>query len=354
MASTRQRLEDALEGKPVTRPVYVVYDAFLPNPDVDWEWLFSLGLGRVNHANVVKETRPNCEIVETTRREAGLERRDVTLRSPRGELHEYYLGDSRKGLLPWRMEHFIKQPSDYRVLAAALEGTSFEPSDQAFDASESELGGSGVTIAHVDRTPFQKIQIDYAGMELFAYHLADQEPALRELLELMNALKLTEFASVAKSRARWIKLWENLGVDAVGPVAYRQHIVPVYEAICRALRGTGTRLMVHYDGRIRLASDDIARLRLDIDSLTPPPEGDMLVGEARELWPESFLWLHPSLTLFERPPEEIGRRICEMARAAGPRLFCFEISEGIPPRWREGFPAVLRALQGLQDTLAGL
>jgi len=36
-----------------------------------------------------------------------------------------------------------------------------------------------------------------------------------------------------------------------------------------------------------------------------------------------------------------------MAREAGPRRYCFEISEGIPPRWREGIPAVLRALQDL-------
>jgi len=33
-----------------------------------------------------------------------------------------------------------------------------------------------------------------------------------------------------------------------------------------------------------------------------------------------------------------------MVRDAGPRLFCFEISEGVPPGWREGIPAVLEEL----------
>jgi hypothetical protein len=347
MGTIRERLEGALRGETVSQPVYVVYDAFLPNPAVDWEYLFSLGLGRVNHAFVVEERRPNCEIVETTSREGGLERRDVTIRTPRGELHEYYLGDSRHGVLPWRMEHFIKSPSDYRIMAAALEGSVYAPTDRAFEESESALGEDGITIAHVDRSPFQKIQIDYTGMEAFAYHLADGERALFDLLEMMNALKLDEFACVAKSNAMLVKLWENIGIDAVGPGAYRTYIVPVYEGIAEILRGTGKRLMVHYDGKIRLIADDIAKLRLDIDSLTPPPEGDLDPAEARRFWPESFLWIHPSLTLFDLPQGELISRIREMAAAAGPRRYCFEISEGVPRNWREGIPAVLRALASL-------
>jgi hypothetical protein len=105
--------------------------------------------------------------------------------------------------------------------------------------------------------------------------------------------------------------------------------------------------MVHYDGKIRLIADDIARLHLDIDSLTPPPEGDLDPGEARAFWPDSFLWLHPSLTLFDLSQSELVSRIRTMAAAAGPRLYCFEISEGVPRNWREGIPAVLKTLASL-------
>jgi hypothetical protein len=346
-ASVRARLLGALRGEEVTHPAYLVYDAFLPNPKVDWDWLFSLGLGRINHAFVVGEERPNCEIVEKLSRESGLERRDVTIRTQAGELHEYYLGDSGVGLLPWRMEYFIKRPSDYRIMAKALEGSRYSATDAAFDESERALGEGGITIAHVDRTPFQKVQIDYAGLEAFSYHLADEEAELFELLELMNSLKLQEFACVARSKAELIKLWENIGIDAVGPHVFRRHLVPVYEGINRILEGTGKRLMVHYDGKIRLIAEDIARLRFDLDSLTPPPEGDTECAEARGLWPESFFWLHPSLTLFDLPEEELAARFQAIARAAGPRRYCFEISEGVPPNWERGIPAVLKALASL-------
>lgn len=345
--SIRERLLGALGGEVVTHPVYVVYDAFIPNPTVDWEWLFSLGLGRVNHAFVVEERHPNCEIVETKAMEGGLERRDVTIRTAGGELHEYYLGSSSKGVLPWRMEHFIKTPADYRLMTRALEGSTYRPTDRAFDESEAAIGDRGITIAHVDRTPFQKIQIDFAGIEAFSFHLADEQPELLELLGLMNHLKLDEFACVARSKARFVKLWENIGIDAVGPHAYRKHIVPVYEGINAVLRGSGKRLMVHYDGKIRLIAREIARLGFDLDSLTPEPEGDMEPAEARKLWPESFFWLHPSLTWFSLPRDELAARIRAMARDAGPRRYCFELSEGVPPTWREGVPVVLQELASL-------
>ena len=342
--SIRRRLLGALHGEPVTEPVYVVYDAFLPNPTVDWEWLFSLGLGQVNHAFVVEEHHPNCEVVETRTMEGDLDRRDVTIRTAGGELHEYYLGSSDKGVLPWRMEHFIKNPSDYRLMRNALEGSTYSPTDRAFDESETAIGDRGITIAHVDRTPFQKIQIDFAGIEAFSYHLADGVTELFELLQLMDRLKLDEFACVAKSRAEFVKLWENIGIDAMGPHAYRRYMVPVYEAVSTVLRASGKKLMVHYDGKTRLIAEDIARLGFDIDSLTPAPEGDMETAEARALWPESFLWLHPSLTWFLLPANELVGRVLKMASDAGPRRFCFELSEGIPPNWRQAVPPLLKGL----------
>ena len=151
------------------------------------------------------------------------------------------------------MEHFIKKPSDYRLMARALEGSTYSLSDRAFDESEAAIGDRGITIAHVDRTPFQKIQIDFAGIEAFSYHLADQEHDLFDLLEMMNRLKIDEFACVAKSKAEFVKLWENIGIDAMGPRAYRKYVVPVYEGINGILQGVGKKLMVHYDGNIRLS-----------------------------------------------------------------------------------------------------
>ena len=349
----REKLIRSLKGERVVHPAYVVFDAFCQNKKVDWEYLFSLGLGELHHVSVTRAVRPHCEIVETISRKGELgrrDRRDVTIKTDIGELHEYYLGVSDDGVLNWwRMEHFIKKPSDYRILMRALEHSRFELDDSKFIESEQNIKNRGITLAVADRTPFLKIQIDYAGIERFSYDYADQVPELFELLDLMNELILDEFQTINQSQVEYVKLWENIYINAVGPQAYRTQIVPVYEKILDMFSRTGKNLIVHYDGKNRLISEDIKRLGFDIDSFTPPPEGDMTTKEARNAWPDTFLWLHPSLTWFELPAYELASKIRQMIKGAGPYKYSFEISEGVPQNWKESIPVVLKTLQQMSD-----
>ena len=81
--------------------------------------------------------------------------------------------------------------------------------------------------------------------------------------------------------------------------------------------------------------------------------GVLDAAEARALWPDSFLWLHPSLTWFRLPLQEVRSRFRRMAREAGPRRYCFEISEEVPQNWRETIPSILSELASWDGTRAG-
>lgn len=344
-AAIRARLEAALEGQPVSHPVYAVYDWFVKNrPHVDWDRLFELGLGQIGHANLIRHEHPSFEIVETTSAQDSKTRRDVRLVTDRGELHEWYLGE-------WRQEHFIKTPEDYRIMARALEGTRVIPDASAFYESEDALGDGGITVGQVmglgmGRTPLMVLQIDWVGLERFSIDLATECPEMMALLEVMNAIKLEEIRRAAEAPAAQIKLWENLSIETLGPAHYRRHLVPLYRQILDILQAAGKRLLVHYDGQLRLIADDIAALDIDgIDSFTEPPEGDMTVAEARAAWPEKFLWLHPNLEWYRLPTERLAENIRRIAHDAGPSRFCLMISEDIPPQWEKTVPAVLRVLQ---------
>jgi hypothetical protein len=120
----------------------------------------------------------------------------------------------------------------------------------------------------------------------------------------------------------------------------------LYHKVMEILDTTGKHLLVHYDGKLRLISDDVAALPIDgIDSFTPPPEGDMSVAEARALWPDKFLWLHPPLGWYRESPTVLTDRISRMIDDAGARRCCLMISEDVPPAWEQTVPAVLRACQ---------
>ncbi len=337
--SIRARLEQALAGEPVTQPAFVVYDWFVNNrPRVDWESLFRRGLGQINHADLVGYRRPHLEIVETTGDVGGQERRDVRWITDVGELHEWYLGE-------WRQEYLIKTPEDYRIMRRAWTDTTVEPRIDLFEASERALGDNGITVGQLDRTPFQKIQIDYAGLERFSYDVADECPELMDLMELMNDLKLQEFRAALSTPVRQVKLWENLSIETMGPVWYREYLVPMYHKIFDILAGTDKKLQVHYDGKLRIIADQIKELPFDgLDSVTPPPEGDMTTAEARARWPDKFLWLHPTLNWYSLPLEELVANVLQMCRDAGPSRYCLMISEEMPPDWAITVPAVLDAL----------
>ena len=341
-SSVRDRFEKSFVGQPVTRPVYAVYDWFAENrPQVDWARLFQLGLGRINHAPLTRHVRPHVKIVETTQPQTnGRVRRDVQWITDIGELHEWYLGE-------WRQEHLIKTPADYRIMARALSDVAVQPAADVFRQSEAAVGGNGITLGlpTMHRTAFQMLVIDYVGLEQFSLDMASGVPELFELLELMNELTYRDFTAVTHAPARHLKLWENISIEAIGPVLYQRHFVPVYERILAILQSTGQQLHVHYDGRLRSIAGAVGRLPFGgIDSLTESPEGDLSVAEARAAWPEKYLWLHPNLGWYRMPAQKLCANIRRIQQAAGPARYCLMISEDVPPAWEQTVPLVLETL----------
>ena len=344
--SVRNRLQRALAGEPVEHPVYVAYDWFVENRPIDWEWLFAQGMGQISHADLVRVDRPHLTVEQNEEVIDGESRRVVRWITDRGELRESFAGE-------WRREFFVKKPDDYRILARAFEDTTYTATSEFFDQSERALGDRGITLgslgwAPIRRTPLLEVQIDFAGPEQFSLDLADEVAPLMELLDQLGELTLAKVREAVKTPARYIKLWENLSIEMFGPRVYRRWFVPMYRRILDVLGPADKRLVVHYDGRLRVIAEDVAALDIDgIDSFTEPPEGDMQTAEARRLWPDKFLWLHPPLGWFHMDREELVRRVERIAREAGPRRFCFELSEDIPFAWKETIPAVLETLAAM-------
>lgn len=339
----RGRLESALGGKPVEWPVYAVYDWFVNHRTIDWPALFARGLGRINHTSILEPRYRHVEIKEALQSTPRGLRRDVRWITDRGELTEWYLGE-------WRQEYLIKTPEDYRILHRALEDVEYTVATEAFCHSEAELGSEGITLGQLTRTPLMELQIDRAGLERFSMDLADELPPLIELLEFMNEVFLHQCREAVKTPATYIKLWENLSLETIGPAYYRRYLMPLYRQAMEILAPAGKRLLVHYDGRLRGIAQEIAGLGFDgIDSFTPPPEGDMSVAEARLLWPDKFLWLHPSLGWYREEAAVLRERVRKMVRDAGPTRFCLMISEEVPPNWETTIPIVLDALQACRS-----
>jgi hypothetical protein len=343
----RKRLTDALNGKYVDKPAYMVYDWFVMNRNIDWQSLFDLGLGQINHACLVEVEYPNLQIEKKITYENGQKRVDIYWKTDIGQLHEWFLDE-------WRQEYLIKTPQDYKIMAKALSDSKVKSTDAYFDKSESQIQDRGFTIGQFGnfgeqtfmRTPFQVIQIDYTGLERFSMDIAYEVPELLDLIEQMNHQLLEVFKSSVGLKCEYIKLWENLSIETMGPVLYRKYLIPVYRKIFDILNESNKKLIVHYDGKLKIISEDMKSLAFDgFDSITPPPEGDLAISEIRQMYPDRFLWIHPTLSWFDLPKEQLIKNILDVVKQAGNKRFCFQLSEEVPPNWQETLPAILRAIK---------
>jgi len=122
-------------------------------------------------------------------------------------------------------------------------------------------------------------------------------------------------------------------------------LMPVYREGEPILAAAGKRVMVHYDGALKVIADQIASAPFHmIESLTEPPEGDLLYDECRLLWPDLVLWANLNLECYAQPPAQLRQAVRDRVQRAGRRALAFEISEALPGNWRESIPVVLAAL----------
>ena len=160
---------------------------------------------------------------------------------------------------------------------------------------------------------------------------------------------MQEIREAVKTPATHIKLWENLSIETLGPTYYKDYLVPLYKQILEIMNKAGKRLHVHYDGQLEAISQDIAVLDIDgIDSFTEAPEGNMTTGQAREIWPDKFLWQNINLGWYEMPREKLKSNIERVIREAENKRQCLMISEEVPQNCQETVPFVLETLSSLK------
>ncbi|MEI6083723.1 MAG: hypothetical protein WCS70_05420, partial [Verrucomicrobiota bacterium] len=196
------------------------------------------------------------------------------------------------------------------------------------------------------RTPAMIINVDLAGTEQFCLDLAQETPELFELYHARVKLFLEEVKAEAAGPGHFVKLIENLTISMLGPKWYRALLMPVYEQAFPILHAAGKRVFVHYDGALKVIADQIAGAPFDgIESLTEPPEGDLLYDECRALWPDKTFWAHINVNCYGLPPEQLMEAVIAKRQRAGKRGLAFEVSEDLPANWQQSIPVVLRALE---------
>lgn len=310
------------------------------NDDPAWGPLFARGLGLTFKERPFRLEHRDLEVVDRTTSENGVPVRRLVWRTSEGELTARWTNN-------WQQEFFLNDGADYRTMTTIVRNTTVVPAYEEFGRAERAMEPYAVTWSMVGRTPLQEMLVDYAGLESFSLHLFDYEDEVRELYGAMLELFRRKIAVVAAGPGTFVSNLENFTAESLGPDRYAEFLLPVYEECFPVLHEAGKIVGCHFDGRTGSVKELIARSPIDlIESLTPPPEGDQTLAQARTAWPEKLFWSNINASAYELPPDELRELVLDRVAEGAPdgRRLGFEISEARQANWKESIPVVLDAL----------
>jgi len=328
--NNRERILAAMSWEEPDQVPLTIYDWMLPRGSAERE-LREMGVGLIvrlpAHCQEYRQVRfGSREYWEQGRR---MVRR--TIETPVGEVAQIAQLDAAYGST-WILEHYIKRPEDYRVMEFMYRDAVYRDNYAAIRLAQQMLGDDGLVIVRVAKGPIQEMLYQMMGMECFAIDLYERRELVDQLYDVMvqRYEELYDLASGAP--AEILQAADNITSDVVGMERFRRYCMPTYQRQMRRLEGTGKRLAVHMDGRLRSLMGPIAEASFDImEAFTPAPMGDVSVKEARAAWPDKALWLNYTSSMHLAADEAIMAHTRQLIEEAGTkRGFAIGITEDVP------------------------
>jgi len=340
--NVQERILTAMHwGEPDQVPL-TVYEWMLPRGTTE-RLLREQGVGLIVRLPPNRVEHREVEVLTREYQEQGKKLIRRTIRTPVGEVWQTLEPDPAYGTSNWIREHFIKGPDDYRVMESYYRDMIFHDNFDTIREAQRRVGGDGIVLVRIAKSPIQEMLYQLMGYEQFAVDYHEQRARFDSLHAVMVKRYEELYDLAARSPVEILQLGDNLSSDVVGKDRYRHYLMPEYRKIMARLSGTGKKLAVHMDGRLRSLVDEIAAAEFDIvEAMTPPPMGDVSIREARRRWPRKALWINFTSSMHIEPPAAIEAHTRELLAEAGDkRGFGISVTEDAPVEALERSLAVI-------------
>ena len=341
----RERMLALVQGRAHDRVPFVMYDGILPVDEV----VAHLGrerVGRLRWSAVHHVEHPHCRFEAHEYIVDGAKWQRNTLHTPAGAIYEERAFEPAYGSSSIR-KHYVQEPKDYDALCAYLEDSVVLEDYDRYHRDQADLGDMGLPLAAIERTPYQQLWVQWAGLDNLAYHLADCPERVARTMALLRERARAIFEIARRSPAPLIDFPDNITAPTIGLRRFREHCVPLYNELADVLAERGAPVFVHMDGDLKPLWEAIAASKVGgIDSLAPAPDNDTSVAQAAAMWPEKRLWVNFPSSVPLRPYDGVRAEAEAILAAAGHSgRLQIQISENVPHAvWRTSLPAIVDAI----------
>ena len=256
--------------------------------------------------------------------------------TPVGALREV-LAKSRAGNTAFLVEHPLRTRADFQVQTWIEEHTVLIVD---LTAVQEHLAGPGAEGLSVDmllprqKSAFQYLVENRVGTEELIYALADDPNMVTDLWEVMVARDLEAVRLALAAGYDYFLTWEDSGTQNYSPAMYERFIAPEIAGWCRVLAEGGRRYLQHACGHVaRLIAPMRDSGAYGIESISPPPTGNVTIAEARRLAGPDFAivgGIEPTEFL-NRTADELEPYVEEVIAAAAGGPFVLANSDSCPP-----------------------
>lgn len=324
----RERYLAALVGEMPDRLPLIIWNNKLPGGEKNTR-LRELEVLIINKSSVYVQHHIGPGIESYSENDVNGERKKIIYTTPHGVLTKTEI------VMPgtvWITEHPFKNPDDYAALESLISSREYEPDYHRFLEDDTELDGQTIARPITIRSPMQELIYEFMGIEAFSIEWAENRSKMIHLLDVLKEDWLKRVKITADSPARFAVVEGNPQLSIIGLERFENYYAPCIEQACDILHQKGKIVGAHLDGDNKNLAPLIVPLPLDfIESFTPPPDCDLSISEARNIWPDMSLQIHFPSSIHLSGFDEVRSAAIEILRQAAPgNRFIMGSMEDIP------------------------
>lgn len=293
-----------------------------PMTDRNWDHLFLFS----------QQFKHNCQMRER------VEGNDKYIEyiTPVGTLTAHYIY-SEAGETWFLIGHPVKKEEDFKILRKYYESMYFTPNYKRYQENLNIYGDDILMIPLLVpnmKSSFQAMIEYWVGTEELVYALMDYPETVEETLAIMEAKHLDSVKISVEAGAPVYLSWEDTSTTNISPLYYQKYIKPEIDNWCDVIHEAGAKYLQHACGTLQYLVHLMGDSKIDgIESISPPPTGDIELWEARKhLRPSQVLigGIEPTVFLNSTMEELIPYVYCLLEKMEG-TPFILANSDSCPP-----------------------
>jgi len=258
----------------------------------------------------------------------------IEFKTPKGVLRQVHAMDDLK-LTSRIVEYPIKSLEDLKIMEYILERVKVEFDWETYSRMERNLKGHGMLSYFFPRSPYQRLILEYMGLERTMSFLLKYR---RETEEFMKAIKSSNdvfYEVIANTPIKIFNLGENIDVRMTPPKMFERYCLPYYRERADYLHRKGKYVHIHVDGYAKPLLQLLRETGLDgVEALTVKPVGDMTLKDIEDLLGDEMVILDgiPYIYFIEEvvSEDEFKKFVKEIVIKFRGRLI-LGISDELPP-----------------------